>query len=182
MGLTKDQILEEQQGKISVQDYSKKPVIDGVKIIELKNMVGEDGDLAEVMRFTENGESEHFPGFKLRQINRSSLLAGKIKAWHLHFNQDDIWSILPSNRLTIALWDIRKDSLTQGVTMKLAFGGGKSHLVLIPRGVAHGAVNHSLKPATIIYLVNQQFDINTPDENRLPWDSLGKDFWEVPKE
>lgn len=180
--ITKEHILDEQQGKIFVQDYSKKPVIEGVQIVEMRNMVGEDGDLTEVFHQKENGESEEFPGFFLKQVNRSLVMPGSIKAWHLHFNQDDIWSVLPHDRLTIGLWDTRKDSPTKGTTMKLNVGGGKSHLVFIPKGVAHGAVNHSQNPATILYFVNQKFDINNPDENRLPWDSLGKDFWEAPKE
>jgi dTDP-4-dehydrorhamnose 3,5-epimerase len=170
------------QKKIFVQNYAKKPVIEGVKIVELRNMVGEDGDLTEVGRFSETGEHQDFPGFQIRQINRSLVLPGSIKAFHLHFNQEDIWHITPHGRLTVALWDVRKDSPTKNLTMKLALGGGKSHLVYIPRGVAHGAVNHAKKSATILYFVNQQFDSNNPDEHRLPWDSLGEDFWETPKE
>ncbi|MBV9851097.1 MAG: dTDP-4-dehydrorhamnose 3,5-epimerase, partial [Armatimonadetes bacterium] len=49
----------------------------------------------------------------------------------------------------------------------------------IPRGVAHGGANVGLVPATILYYVNQRFDISDPDERRLPWDILGEDFWKV---
>jgi dTDP-4-dehydrorhamnose 3,5-epimerase len=180
--ISKNQILDNQQGRVFVQDYSKKPVIEGVKVVEMRNMVGEDGDLTEIFHLNEHGESEEFPGFFLKQVNRSLVMPGAIKAWHLHFNQDDIWHILPHDRLTVALWDTRKDSPTSGVTMKLALGGGKSHAVYIPRGVAHGTVNHSQNPATIMYFVNQKFDLASPDENRLPWDSLGANFWDAPKE
>lgn len=180
--LTLKDIDGKQQKKVFVQDYSKKTLIQGVKIVELRNITGEDGDLTEVARFSENGEHEQFPGFKIRQITRSLVIPGAIKAFHLHFFQDDIWHILPGDKLTIGLWDVRKDSPTKGVTMKLPLGGGKSHLVFIPRGVAHGAANISLQSATIIYLVNQQFNIEKPDENRLPWDSLGEEFWDAPKE
>ena len=180
--LTHKDIDEKYQKSVFIQDYSKKPVIEGVQIIELRNMIGEDGDLTEVGRFTDGGEHEQFPGFHIRQINRSLVMPGSIKAWHLHFNQDDIWHVLPHERMTIALWDVRKDSPTKNSTMKLPVGGGRSYLVYIPRGVAHGAVNHALTPATILYFVNQQFDIANPDERRLPWDSLGEEFWIAPKE
>jgi len=180
--ISKDQVSNEQQEKIFVQDYTKKPAIDGVKVVELRNVIGEDGDLTEIFHQKENGESEEFPGFFLKQINRSLVLPGAIKAWHLHFNQDDIWHILPHDRLTVAVWDVRKDSPTKGVSAKFSLGGGRSHLIYIPRGVAHGAVNHSQNSATIMYFVNQKFDIHNPDENRLPWDSLGENFWEAPKE
>lgn len=169
------------QKQLYIQDYSKKEVIEGVKIIELKNMSGEDGDFSELLRLNIQGEAEGFPGFYLRQISRSKMIPGSVKAWHIHFAQEDIWHILPSDKLLLGLWDIRKDSPTKHKSMRLALGGGKAHLIYIPRGVAHGAVNFSNKEGTILYFVNAQFDIANPDEHRLPWDALGKEFWELPK-
>jgi dTDP-4-dehydrorhamnose 3,5-epimerase-like enzyme len=43
--------------------------------------------------------------------------------------------------------------------------------------VAHGLVNISKKESNMLYFVNQQFNIEDPDEYRLPWDTLGEDFW-----
>jgi len=37
------------------------------------------------------------------------------------------------------------------------------------------------KIGSIIYLVNQEYNINQPDEYRLPWDKVGADFWEIKK-
>jgi dTDP-4-dehydrorhamnose 3,5-epimerase len=167
--------------KLFIQDYAKKPVIEGVKIIEIKNFVGEDGDFSELMRVHEGGESEQFPGFYIRQMSRSKVLPKAIKAWHIHFAQEDIWHILPEDRLLVGLWDVRKYSSTNGLTMRLALGGGKGHLVYIPRGVAHGGANHGHKPATILYFVNSLFNIDNPDEIRLPWNELGAEFWDLPK-
>ena len=31
--------------------------------------------------------------------------------------------------------------------------------------------------AELLYFVDQKFDINNPDERRIPWDSLGENFW-----
>lgn len=179
--LSPQDIDEKYQGHIFVQDYTKKPIIDGVKIIELKNFVGEDGDFAELMRLKENGEADQFPGFFLRQMSRSKMIPGSIKAWHIHYAQEDIWHVLPENNLLVGLWDIRKDSPTKDTKMRLALGGGKAHLVYIPRGVAHGAANYSDKEATILYFVNAQFNIENPDEIRLPWNSLDETFWEPTK-
>jgi len=181
VALTHDDIDGKYSKKLFVQDYSKKPVIEGVKIVEVKNFIGEDGDFSELLRLNDQGESIEFPGFFLRQINRSKMLPGTTKAWHLHYNQEDIWSILPSDHLLLGLLDVRKDSLTKHMTMRLSLGGGKAHLVYIPRGVAHGATSISKKATTVLYFVNQQFDINNPDEHRLPWDILGKEFWEMAK-
>ncbi|HET9947093.1 MAG TPA: dTDP-4-dehydrorhamnose 3,5-epimerase family protein [Patescibacteria group bacterium] len=165
------------RGKIKIQDYSKKTPIEGVVVKELRNMIGEDGDFSELLRLTENGEAEGFPGFQVRQINRSKMLPHAIKAWHLHFKQDEIQSVAPESHLVVGLWDVREKSPTKGHTMKLVLGGGKAHTLFIPRGVAHGYMNVSKKPATIIYFVSEQFSLDDPDERRLPWDSL-KNFWE----
>jgi hypothetical protein len=47
--------------------------------------------------------------------------------------------------------------------------------------VAHGCANISPKSANMFYLTNQQFNVESPDEYRLPWDHFGKDFWEMTK-
>jgi dTDP-4-dehydrorhamnose 3,5-epimerase len=63
--------------------------------------------------------------------------------------------------------------------MRLVLGSGKARLLLIPRGVAHGVANLSSQPAAVIYFVNQAFNLERPDEHRLPYDLLGEDFWSI---
>ena len=179
--LTLDDIDEKSAGQIYVQDYSAKPKISGVKIIPIKNFVGEDGDFSEIIRMS-GGKIEGLEDMEVRQVNRSRLLAGGIKAWHLHFQQEDIFYLPPSDSLLVGLWDLRKNSETNGVSMKIALGGGQSSLLYIPRGVAHGMVNVSGEPIDLFYFVSGQFDASNPDERRLPWDSLGADFWTPTKE
>lgn len=174
--LTKDDIDEKAQGKLYTQDYTAKPTIEGVKIIPVRNFVSEDGDFSEIIRMG-NGEIEGMEGFLVKQVNRSRLLPGAIKGWHLHFGQDDIWYLPPSDSLLVGLWDLRKNSKSNGTSIKISLGGGQSSLLFIPRGVAHGMTNVSGEPIDLFYFVNQQFDVNNPDEKRVPWDSLGADFW-----
>lgn len=179
--LTEQDIIEVPQ-KLYTQAYKEKVDIEGVSLISLKNNVGEDGDLGEVIRTTDNGEVEQIPGFKIAQINRTKLYSGAIKGWHVHFRQEDVWFVLPSSHLIVGLWDLRKSSKTKGSVMRLALGGGNSQLLFIPRGVAHGSVNISQKEAEVFYFVNKKFNIEDPDEKRLPWDSLGVDFWTPKKD
>ncbi len=174
--LTDNDIDPEIREKIFVQDYSKQSTIEGVSLRELHLMVGDDGDFSELLRLTSNGEVEGFEGFHVRQVNRSKMLPGAIKAWHLHYGQDEIQSVTPEGHLIVGLWDIRENSPTKGVTMKFVLGGGKAHMLFIPKGVAHGYMNLSKKPATILYFVSEYFNPEDPDERRLPWDSI-KDFW-----
>lgn len=167
---------------VYIQDYSPRKMIDGVTINNLKNFVGEEGDFSEVIRLDTNGELEAYPGFKLRQVNRTRMFPSTIKAWHLHLKQCEIWYIPPSSRMLVALWDTREDSPTFNETMRMAAGGGNSLMIYIPSGVAHGAWNYSNDPVDFFYFVDSQFDIKDPDESRIRWDYLGADFWDFAKD
>jgi len=76
---------------------------------------------------------------------------------------------------------LREDSETFEKTMRLTLGAGKSYQLLIPRGVAHGVANIWDRRMHMIYMVNNKFDINDPDEHRLDWDIFGDGFWELTK-
>jgi len=164
------------------QDYSPKLTIDGVKVLTIRNFVGENGDFSELFRVNDAGESEAIPGFRIRQINRSKQYTKAVKAWHLHYRQDEIWYVPPDEHLLLGLWDIREGSVTKGVLQKIPLGGGNSIAVYIPRGVAHGAANFSGKKANVYYFVNNQFNPADPDEQRLKWDAAGAEFWNPPKD
>jgi dTDP-4-dehydrorhamnose 3,5-epimerase len=176
-----NEIGEEFKNKITAQDYSKKPQIDGVKFFDINQFAEDGGVFAELARLDDSGNMLAVPGFKVKQFNRSEMEPGTIKAWHLHFNQEDLWFVAPSDRLLVGLYDLRKNSQTYGVKMRFVLGAGKSRLLYIPRGVAHGVANLTNKTTPLIYVVNQFFDANALDERRLPWDFLGKEFWELQK-
>lgn len=175
--ISRDDLIVEVQDQLFVQDYVKQKLIDNVKIIDIKRMAGEDGTFEELVRLTSDGALEILPDFKLRQVNRSKLLGGATKAWHLHYNQEDVWYVSPDDHMLLGLWDIREKSPTCNLKMRIVLGAGNSRLVHIPRGVAHGVVNLSPKSGSIFYLVNQTFNQEAPDEQRLPWDAAGADFW-----
>lgn len=179
--LTLKDITGSLQKDVFVQDYSKKPVIEGVKIVEVKRMAGEDGTFEDLLRLDETGHLELFPDIQVRQINRSKLLPGSIKAWHLHFSQEDVWYVAPEDHMIVGLWDCRENSPTKGKSMKVVMGNGTSKLVAVPRGVAHGVVNVASTPGSVFYFVNNQFNLAEADERRLKWDALGSSFWEVEK-
>ncbi len=176
----KNFLTEQAEDALSVQSYEKTPVIDGVVMKELRTFVDDGGSFMELLRLSQ-GISEHFPEFEVKQVNFSQVLPTVIKAFHLHLHQEDVWFIPPHERLLVVLTDQRKDSATQGVTMRMVMGAGKAQLLYIPRGVAHGNANLWSNPASLVYFVNQQFNPTDPDEGRLPWDFLGKEIWEITK-
>ena len=174
-------VLDSIYDKIHVQNYGRKGKIDGVKIVDIKQFSGEDGMFEEVVRIDNGGVIAQFDNFAIAQINRSQILPGAVKAWHIHFEQEDIWYVEPSARVLLGLWDVRKESASSNTYDKIPLGFNSAKLVLIPRGVAHGVVNIGSKEATLLYFVNKQFSAENPDEHRLAWDSLGADFWKPEK-
>jgi len=174
-------IIDELREKIKTQDYSKKAQIDGVRFIDVAEFPDDGGTFAELARLDDSGSMLAMPDFKVKQINRSEMEQNSVKAFHLHYNQDDIWFVPPSERLLVCLVDTRKGSATRGVIMRFVLGAGKARLLYIPRGIAHGVANLTTEKQTLIYFVNQQFNASSPDEHRLPWDVFGKEFWEMQK-
>lgn len=162
---------------IYTQAYDKKTQIDGVKLIPMKTFVVDEGDFSELFRLTDKGTLDALPDFHLRQINRTRVFSGSIKAWHIHNNQEECWYVPPTDQLMVGLWDLREGSLTHGKTMKLNLGGGISQALYIPKGVAHGLHNLLDHPVELFYFVSNTFDPKSPDENRVAWDAAGKDFW-----
>lgn len=179
--LTKDAIGQDYVSDLSVQDYTKKTPIDGVQLINLNMFVDDGGQLAEIVRLDDSGNLQILPNFKVKQSTFSQMLPGTIKAFHLHYNQEDVWFVIPTDRVLVGLFDARKDSPTYNKTMRFVLGAGRAQALYIPRGVAHGLANVWQKPASMIYFVNQCFNPDEPDEHRLPWDALGSDFWEIKK-
>ncbi len=174
-------IIDELLVKIKTQDYLKKVQIEGVRFIDVTEFPDDGGTFAELARLDESGGLLAVPDFKVRQVNRSEMEPNSVKAFHLHYNQDDIWFVPPSERLLVGLVDTRKGSATSGAIMRFVLGANKPRLLFIPRGVAHGVANLTNKTQTLIYFVNQHFSAGKPDEQRLPWDVFGKEFWEMQK-
>lgn len=146
------------------QDYKEKPMIDGVRLIDLTLRYDDSGDFCEIARMRELSMEL---GFNIEQINFSRILPNTIKAFHLHENQEDIWFV--HGRLIVGLYEPKT-----GKWMKLILGPSPQ-LLYIPRGIAHGFANPFNETSILVYLVNQRF--NPDDEFRLPYDTIGADFW-----
>lgn len=176
-------LTDDAQSFLYVQDYSPKPTIDGVKILNLRRFNDAGGSLTELGRLT-SGILDAEESFTVAQINYSEMDTGIIKAFHIHEKQSDIWYVPPTDKIVLVLVDQRSDSLTSGIKMKLVLGDCKSQLVVIPPGVAHGCKNLSSQRSRIIYFVSQKFspEVSECDEKRLPWDFFGSEIWETPKE
>ena len=162
-----------------VQDYAPAPRIDGVEFVDLARFNDDGGAITELGRLSA-GAHQQLPGFEVKQFNYSEMEPGACKAFHLHHRQTDVWYVPPSDKLLMVLHDCRAGSPSEGATMRFVLGDGRSRLVRIPPGVAHGARNIGRQVGRIIYMVDVEFSVDEHcDEGRLPWDHLGADIWEI---
>ena len=161
------------------QDYTPMFLPRGVVLFNLMRAPDDGGSVQELFRVKDGdlwGPEGHY-NFTVRQVNYSVVEPGAVKAWHLHKKQSDMWFVPPEDKLLVGLRDVRR--ITGGVTRRFVLGDGKSQLLLIPPGVAHGCANPYSQRAAIIYAVDQFFDREDTDESRLPANALGDKFWEV---
>jgi dTDP-4-dehydrorhamnose 3,5-epimerase-like enzyme len=168
------------QKQYGVQDYSSRPRIDGLEVVQLRRFNDDGGAMTELGRL-DDGRLQGVDGFVARQVNYSVMDPLAIKAFHLHKRQTDVWYVPPSDKILLCVGDVRKGSPTEGLVQRIVLGDGKSCQVRIPPGVAHGCKN--LRPATpsvIVYFVDVQFSADEKcDEGRLPWDHFGAEIWDV---
>lgn len=161
-----------------IQDYGKKPEIQGVHLLDLKRFSDCGGSFNEVVRLIGGKVGD----FEVKQINYSEVLSGTVKAGHYHLRQDDLWFVPADSRLLVGLKDLREDSGSYEVISRFVMGDGKAQLLFIPRGVLHGLANLWGENTRLVYFVNQNFDPEAPDEHRLSPEEFGEGFWEVEKE
>ncbi len=160
------------------QQYAPQPAIEGVWHKPLTVHRAREGSFMEAMRLTD-GRIEGLDGaMELRQMSVSHAIAGRINAFHLHpkATQDELWLVL-SGTLLVWLADVRADSPTAGTRRKAVLSGEQPAWLHIPTGVAHG-YRAGPDGALLLYAMNNQFDLDDPNEGRLPWDFFGPDLWE----
>ena len=83
-------------------------MIDGVMIKQLVRHPDERGYFEEVIRNTDDFFAEGFG-----QLSHSYMVAGVVKAWHLHKTQVDWWFCV-TGKIKMAVYDTREGSPTKG--------------------------------------------------------------------
>jgi dTDP-4-dehydrorhamnose 3,5-epimerase len=170
------------------KSYAKPTTIAGVEVFPLQRFVDDRGLFLEVFRNrTTHPSSGALAGFcasfQPAQLNYSLVTtADHIKGLHFHLKQEDVWFCPPPFKLKVVLLDLRKSSPTAGANQVVVLGEGRDLLIRIPPGVAHGYRPLTL-PCGLFYIVTSCFDLDDPDEHRVPWDHPAvKGLWEVRNE
>ena len=171
------ELIPEVQAKLEFEAYPPAPQIDGVWLNPLRKNRSENGWFMEYVRLG-NGTVQNIPSaLEIKQISLSSAEPNRINAFHIHtkLEQNEIWTVI-QGQLTIWLVDLRKNSNTVGVKRKVILSGEQPIQLYIPSGVAHG-YKAGLEGASLLYAMDQQFDLADPNEGRLAWDFFGVELW-----
>ena len=168
------------------KSYERPGPIDGVAIQRLPRFVDDRGFFQEIYRAkADDAGSESLAAFfrdvPVAQLNYTIVNAeNHVKGLHYHLKQQDVWFCPHPSKAKFVLFDVRKASPTYLRTQVVVAGDGQDLLVRIPEGVAHG-YRPLTNPCALFYLVTRTFDVNDPDEHRIPWDHPAvRELWEVP--
>ncbi len=134
--------------------------IDGVVIKNIASHVDQRGFFREILRTQEEAVT-------VGQLSHSLVLAGVVKAWHVHAVQSQ-WNYVACGTIKVALHDTRVDSPTYRKTMEFLAGEGyPPQAYFFPPGVAHG-YKCLQGPMHIIYATSGVYDLG--EEIRLAQD------------
>ena len=106
-------------------------MIDGVKIVPLRQIVDERGKVMHMLR----SDADHFQGFG--EIYFSAVHPGAVKAWHLHKKMVLNYAV-PVGCIKLVLFDDRPGSATKGEITEMFLGPDNYNLVIIPASVWNG--------------------------------------------
>ena len=144
-------------------------MIEGVKIVPLRQIVDERGKIMHMMKATD----PHFTTFG--EIYFSCAWPGTVKAWHIHQSMT-VNNAVISGRVKLVMYDAREGSPTKGVLQEVFMGEDNYVLVQIPPGIANGYKAYGDK---LVVLANCASEPHDPDEmKRLsPFDeNIGYDW------
>lgn len=106
-------------------------MIEGVKIMPLKQIADERGKIMHMLRC----DQEYF--LKFGEIYFSCVHPGAVKAWHIHHEMTLNYAVV-HGKIKLVLFDERPSSATKGELMELYLSPENYQLVQIPPRVWNG--------------------------------------------
>ncbi len=117
-------------------------MIDGVQIIDLRQLVDERGKVMHMLR----SDAPHFRDFG--EIYFSTVNPGAIKAWHIHTKMVLNYAV-PIGNVKFVLYDDREVSPTRGEIQEIFLGPDCYKLVIVPPLVWNGFKGLGQSPALV---------------------------------
>ena len=145
-------------------------MIEGVKIIALKQIVDERGKIMHMMKSSD----DHFK--KFGEIYFSCAWPGTIKAWHIHKSMT-INNAVISGNAKLVMYDLREKSSTYRELQEIFLGESNYVLVQMPPGIANGYKAYGDKMVILANCATEPHDPNeiiriNPFTDKIPyiWD------------
>lgn len=129
-------------------------MIDGVKVVPLRQIVDERGKIMHMLKATD----PHFIAFG--EIYFSTAWPGVVKAWHIHTRMTVNNAVL-QGRAKLVMYDDREGSPTRGEVQEVFLGEDNHVLVQIPPGIHNGYKAYGDKA---VILANAATEPHDPDE------------------
>jgi dTDP-4-dehydrorhamnose 3,5-epimerase len=139
--------------------------IDGVRLIEVRNVIRDSGHLTEVLR-RDWFDTE----VEIDQVFQITLSPHGISAWHVHLDTTDRLFV-NVGMVKVVLYDGREESPTRGRINEFRLGERRPGLVIVPPGVWHGIKNLLEVESRVMNLVDVAYEYQDPDHWRLPHDT-----------
>jgi len=146
-------------------------MIEGVKIIPLKQIIDERGKVMHMLKKCD----EHFTDFG--EIYFSTVHPGAIKGWHIHKRMILNYAV-PFGNIKFVLYDERENSKTFGQIQEIFLGPDNYCLVIVPPLVWNGFKGIGNQPAIVancssIMHDSEEIDRLDPFDKRIPYN------WEI---
>ncbi len=129
-------------------------MIDGVKVVPLRQIPDERGKIMYMLKVTD----PHFIAFG--EIYFSCAWPGVVKGWHVH-RRMTVNNAVIVGRVKLVLYDDRSSSPTRGELMELFIGEDNYCLVQIPPGIVNGYKTYGDRLAIMANCATEPHD---PDE------------------
>ncbi len=147
-----------------------KPTIEncglGIQKITISLHNDDRGFLGEIFRQDWN---DILPDFDLKQVLISQSKPGIIRAWHKHLrHQIDLFFVLKGT-VKICAFDGDKNSKSFGQLVEIISTSENPQIIKIPGHLWHGTKNIGTIPSETIYFMNNLYDYDNPDEERIEW-------------
>jgi dTDP-4-dehydrorhamnose 3,5-epimerase len=140
----------------------KKQTVEGVQIIEIKNIAVRSGLLTECYR------PEWFhPRLEAAHVVHMALMPGGLSSWHCHHEQNDA-IIAVRGQLRIGLYDDRPESPTYKLFELLHVSIARPTIIHVPPLVWHAIKNPTGEEAAYVVINNLVYDYALPDDWTLP--------------
>ncbi len=143
-------------------------MIDGVKILPLRQIPDERGKVMHMLKSTD----PHFEGFG--EIYFSTAWPGAIKGWHVHKTMTLNYAVV-SGRIKLVLYDKRDGSPTKGEVQEIFIGEDNYCLVTVPPGVVNGFKAYGDRQAIVANCATEPHSPNEivridPFDKAIPYD------------